>query len=55
MRKIKVSLDDAEWRVVIYAMNELRNSLIADGRYTDIVDEVLLKIIKLSDKNVKIA
>ena len=50
-----VSLNEAEWRFLLYSMNELRNSLIAEGRYTDVVDDVILKIIKASIKKVKAA
>ena len=31
-------------------MNEMRNNLIANGKYTDAVDEVLLKIIDAKQK-----
>ena len=34
-----------EIRVLVLALNELRNSLIAEGRYTDAVDELLIKLI----------
>ena len=29
----------------VFALNELRNSLIAEGRYTDAVDELLVKLL----------
>jgi hypothetical protein len=31
--------------VLVFALNELRNSLIAEGRYTDAVDELLVKLL----------
>ena len=34
-----------EIRVLVFALNELRNSLIAEGRYTDAVDELLIKLL----------
>lgn len=37
-------LEENELRIVIYALNELRNKLIAEGRYTDCVDELLIKM-----------
>ena len=37
--------NDPERRFVIESLNKLRNKLIAGGKYTDAVDEVLLKII----------
>ena len=32
-------------RVLVFALNELRNSLIQEGRYTDAVDELLIKLL----------
>jgi len=55
MKRIWVSLNEAEWRLLLYAMNELRTSLIAEGRYTDVVDEVIMKIINAPVRKVKIA
>lgn len=36
------------------SLNQLRNKLIADGKYTDAVDEVLLKIIGAKRKKFKV-
>ena len=44
-KKYYIALDDFERRVVVNCLNEMRNKLIAGGKYTDAVDEVLLKII----------
>ena len=55
MKKKRVILSEAEWKLVVYALNELRTGLIAEGRYTDVVDEVMLKIIKAPVKKLKIA
>ncbi len=41
-KKYYIALDDFELRVVVNCMNEMRNKLIADGKYTDALDEVLL-------------
>lgn len=35
-------------------LNEMRNNLIANGKYTDAVDEVLLKIIDAKQKEFKV-
>ena len=37
-------LSDAEWRVLLFALNRMRSKLIAQGRYTDAVDEIILKM-----------
>ena len=34
-KKYYIALDDFECRVVVNCMNEMRNKLIADGKYTD--------------------
>ena len=51
----KIQLNEDEWRLIIYALNRLRNDLIAEGRYTDVVDEVLIKIAKAPIRKVKTA
>lgn len=43
--KMKLKLTYDEVRILVYALNELRNSLIAEDRYTDAVDEILIKLI----------
>ena len=37
-------LTDSEWRVMLLALNSLRSKLIAQGRYTDAVDEIIMKM-----------
>lgn len=41
---MKLKLTYNEVRVLVYALNELRNTLIAENRYTDAVDEILIKL-----------
>ena len=53
-KKYYIALDDFECRVVVNCMNEMRNKLIADGKYTDALDEVLLKIIRSKQKKLKV-
>ena len=53
MKKVYISLNEAEWRLLLYALNNLRSSLIAEGRYTDVVDEVMLKIINAPIRMIK--
>ena len=40
-----LTLDRYEHGVVVNALNEMRNDLLEEERPTDIVDEVLLKVI----------
>ena len=43
--QMKLKLTHDEVRVLVFALNELRNSLIAENRYTDPVDEILARLI----------
>ena len=52
--KYYIVLEEYERRMIINSMNELRNRLIADGRYTEAVDEILLKIINAKKKKFKV-
>ena len=45
-QKYHVELNRQEWRFIIEALNRLRNKLIALERYTDAVDEILIKVAK---------
>ena len=36
-KKYYIALDDFERRVVVNCLNEMRNNLIANGKYTDAV------------------
>lgn len=42
--QMKLKLTHDEVRVLVFALNELRNTLIAENRYTDPVDEILAKV-----------
>ena len=48
-----LTLDRYEHGVVINALNEMRNDLLEEERPTDIVDEVLLKVIDETTKKEK--
>ena len=53
-KKYYIALDDFEQKIIINCLNEMRNNLIAGGKYTDVVDEVLLKIIDAKQKKIKV-
>ena len=53
-KKYYIALDDFERRVVVNCMNEMRNKLITDRKYTDALDEVSLKIIHSKQKKLKV-
>ena len=43
-KKRYLDLTEAERRVMLLALNRLRSKLIAQDRYTDAVDEVIMKM-----------
>ena len=56
MRKEKCHIylrDEELKRVIVYLIN-LKNKLIAVGRYTDAVDELLCKVISTKKKKIKV-
>ncbi len=53
-KKYYIALDDSERSLLINCLNDLRNSLISEGRYTDAVDGALLKIINAPLRKFKV-
>ncbi len=49
-----IAIDEHERRIIISSLNNLRNKLIADGRYTDAVDDILVKVVHAPIKKFKI-
>ena len=43
-KKRYLYLTNTEWRVMLLALNKMRSKLIAQGRYTDAVDEIIMKM-----------
>ena len=54
-KKMKMYMSVDEQTILIAALIDMKNNLHAQGRYTDCVDEILLKIIEPKKKKVKIA
>lgn len=56
MRKTKyhIYLNSEERRLLINSLNDLRNQLIAEGRYTDLVDEVLIETANAKIEKIKV-
>ena len=53
-QKYYLVLNAQEHRLIIESLNQLRNKLIAGGKYTDAADDVLLKIIGVERKKFKV-
>lgn len=52
--KYHVYLNYEERRLVIKSLNDLRNRLISEGKYTDLIDEVLVKVANAKIKKIKV-
>ena len=52
--KYHLYLTPDERRTVINSLIDLRNDLISQGRYTDIIDELLIKLTKAKVQRIKI-
>ena len=49
-----IYLDEQEYSQVIQSLIALKNDLIAQGRYTDAVDDVLIKFPKARKKKITV-
>lgn len=52
--KYQVFLNDSEYSALLCSLIELKNSLIEQGRYTDVIDEILIKLSKSKRKKTTI-
>ena len=52
--KYHIYLNSEERRLLIGSLNDLRNKLIAEGRYTDLVDEVMIKAANAKIKKINV-
>ena len=53
-RKYYLALDSYERNFIIDSLNELRNKLISKNRYTDVVDELIVKFAYAPIKKFKV-
>lgn len=47
-------LDREEYSVVLHSLVQLKNKLLLQGRYTDCVDELIVKVMSAPAKKIKI-
>lgn len=52
--KYYLCLTDEEYRFTLQALVELKNRLILEGRYTDAVDELIIKLSKVKLKKYRV-
>ena len=43
-----------ERRMLLNNLNDFRNKLIAEGKYTDLIDEVIIKVANAKPKRIKV-
>ena len=53
-QKYHLYLSDDEYRRVLQSLIRLKNSLIAQDRYTDAVDDILCKVLSAKKRKFKI-
>lgn len=52
--KYHLYLTQDERRMIVESLIELRNRLISKGRYTDVIDELLVKFTNAKVKRIKV-
>ncbi len=52
--KYHIYLNSEERCLLISSLNDLRNRLIAEGKYTDLVDEVMIKAANAKIKKINV-
>lgn len=53
-KKYYIVLDNFERRMLLNNLNDFRNKLIAEGKYTDLLDEVIIKVSNAKLKRFKV-
>ena len=53
-KKYHLMLDDFERRLLLNNLNNYRNKLIANGKYTDLLDDVIIKVANAKPKRIRI-
>lgn len=52
--KYHIYLTNEERSEVLKSLIDLKNEMIVQGKYTDVLDEIILKIYKARKKNIKV-
>lgn len=53
-KKYYIVLDNFERRMLLNNLNDFRNKMISDGKYTDLLDEVIIKVVNTKPKRIKV-
>ena len=54
-KKKHLYIDNQERRIILHSLIELKNKLIQEGRYADVVDELIVKVMNAPVKKVRVA
>ena len=52
--KYHIYLTYEQQRMLLNNLNDFRNKLIAEGKYTDLLDEVIIKVANAKPKRIKV-
>ncbi len=52
--KYRIYLTDEERSEVLKSLIDLKNEMIVQGKYTDVLDEIIVKLYKARKKNIKV-
>ena len=52
--KYHIYLTNEERQEIVHALNDKRNTLIHTGHYTDVIDEILIKVMSAKIKKVRV-
>ena len=52
--KYHIYLTNEERSELLKSLIDLKNEMIAQGRYTDVLDEIIVKLYKARKKNIKV-
>ena len=53
-KKYHIYLTYEERQEIIHALNDKRNTLINTGHYTDVIDEILIKVMNAKIRKVRV-
>ena len=52
--KFRIYLNTEEKRLILHSLVEFKNDLIKQGRYTDCIDDIIIKVTSAPIKRVKV-
>ncbi len=52
--KYRLYMDSDERRILLESLVELKNQLIRQGRYTDCLDEIIIRLVDAPIKKIKV-